>query len=177
MATRVKSELIPLNDGIVYLCHIQATSAGGIVLPGGKDGKPIGKAIVVAVGPAVTQVKPGDWIILRREATYDTIDHIVFGDKRWVCKEEDVICKVEETEVPVVMDRFGEMVDPEAQHQGGAPVLVGGDVVEIFGTAVVKDGTRGRVMSLRDDGKVDVAVEGKGALRLGGETLRRVEAT
>lgn len=171
MATRVKNDLVPFGDGIVFKRVEQAVSAGGIVLPRGKDGQVLGKAIVVSVGEKVTDIVPGDWIILFKEADYATVEHVIQGEKRFVCKREEVICKVVEREEAVVLGADGADANP-------APaILVGGDVVEIWGTAVVKDGTRGRVMQLRDDARADVAVEHKGMLRLGLETLRRVEAT
>jgi co-chaperonin GroES (HSP10) len=169
MTTKVRNELIPFSDGIIFRRVEQAVTAGGIVLPEGKDGKPLGKAIVERVGEKVTDIAPGDWIILFKDADYAKLDHIIQGETRYCCKRDDVICKVVEHEEAVVLGADG------GEAKAAPEIIVAGDVVEIWGTAVVKDGKRGRVASLLQDGRSDVSVDGR-LLRLGVEMLRRVEA-
>lgn len=87
MATSIN----PLGDNIVAQAEEVATkTASGIYLPDNTQEKPK-TAKVVAVGPAVQQLKVGDRIIYK---SFSTTDFKVGKDEYIIVKEEDVLATV-----------------------------------------------------------------------------------
>jgi co-chaperonin GroES (HSP10) len=94
--TLAEKNLQPLHDRVlVRIVRPPTTSSGAhgikIHLPTATDERKYNEGEVLAVGPKVEQVKPGDivtWEVFKGQAP----GH--FDDTRWVIKESELLAKV-----------------------------------------------------------------------------------
>lgn len=87
----MSAQIHPLADYVVAQAEEAATkTASGLYLPDNAKEKPK-TAKVVAVGPAVKEVKIGDRIIYK---SYSTTDVKVEKDEYMLVKEEDILATV-----------------------------------------------------------------------------------
>ncbi|HET6924615.1 MAG TPA: co-chaperone GroES [Candidatus Saccharimonadales bacterium] len=87
----MSTPLQPLGDYVVAQAEEAETkTASGLYLPGNAQEKPK-VAKIVAVGPAVQQVKTGDRIVYK---SYSTTEVKVGRDEYILVKEEDILATV-----------------------------------------------------------------------------------
>lgn len=88
----MNTPLRPLADNVVVQAEeVKTQTASGLLLPESSAEKPAA-AKVVAVGPAVTQVKEGDKVVYK---AYSGTDVTVGKDTYSIIKEEDILATVE----------------------------------------------------------------------------------
>lgn len=87
----MKTPIKPLADRVVAVrAKAESKTASGLYLPESSKEKPV-LAEVVAVGPDVKQLKPGNRIVYKE---YSTTELKVDGTEYIVVKEEDVLATV-----------------------------------------------------------------------------------
>lgn len=96
--------LEPLGDCVIFRAEQADRTKGGLYVP--ERVEPRKKAIVVAVGPGKRlddgsirpmRVAVGDWIVVWKHAPdVGGVDHT--GETLYMCREEDIACRVIATE-------------------------------------------------------------------------------
>ncbi|HMM62009.1 MAG TPA: co-chaperone GroES [Candidatus Saccharibacteria bacterium] len=87
----MKTPIKPLADRVVAVrAKAESKTASGLYLPESSKEKPV-LAEVVAVGPDVKQLKPGNRIVYKE---YSTTELKVDGTEYIIVKEEDVLATV-----------------------------------------------------------------------------------
>ncbi|HRN90231.1 MAG TPA: co-chaperone GroES [Candidatus Saccharibacteria bacterium] len=87
----MKTPIKPLADRVVAVrAKAESKTASGLYLPESSKEKPV-LAEVVAVGPAVKQLKSGNRIVYKE---YSTTELKVDGTEYIIVKEEDVLATV-----------------------------------------------------------------------------------